>query len=565
MAVVFLCFMPLVAGLTRQFLVELPLMAAVLLWHEVLIRSEFLQRQGEEKKLGVILGLGMLLKVTFPLFILGSILAGIVVRVLPPSAGKKALWDRRQAVSRVAVVLCLAAVIAGLWYGPNLIQMLQFAWSTSFGQVALSYDQPLSDYVAQICSFGVSILEIGLIVFAAFVVLIKKNDEVPAVENDNGYITSAAILAILLWLVLPLPVFLMSHDRIVRLMLPCLVAVPVIGGLIGGELRNKSPRLSTAWAAVSVLLGAALFISFSFNVGPVDRVAAGSWVLWGRQLDWDQTSPNTVAWPHRNIVRTAASLVGERADKTVFLLMNQVHLNWLNLKLAALQERLPLEFDFAGGYSNVDSAVARAKTSSLVLVEEGGERGPQWTEEKGSAVTDLLRSGRLGSFKRVYQVSLPDHGSLGFYRSTDASSERSLEGMSPQFVRFGDVVALVGFDLLRSPESLRWRAEWQVLGDLEEDYAVYLHFMDGDRQFGRDHRLMIGDKGTKGVRRGAKFSEEYVIPLTSDIRDLHSLRAGVYKLATLEKVPVMESTLPVLEGKNGLLLNPLEPLNASVR
>jgi 4-amino-4-deoxy-L-arabinose transferase-like glycosyltransferase len=606
-AVAFLCFTPLVAGLTRQFLVEMPLLAAVLLWHELLFRSEFLERAGQENKLGITLGLGMLLKVTFPLFILGSILAGMALHLLRRDSHAQAFWDWKRAaialvcgvalslptigvggstgyliaaaliaallytrrysagrvvpgVERIAVVIGVAYLIAGLWYIPNLRQMIEFAWATSFGQMALFYDQSLLAYIAQICSFGVSNLQIILIAFAALFVVVKRHKMAPANENDNLYATSAAKYAIFLWLALPLAVFLISHDRIVRLTLPCIAAVPVIGGLLGAELRKKWPRLSTGWAAACVVLAGALFVSFSFDVGPVERVAVGPWVLWGRQLDWDQTRPNPVEWPHRTIVRTAASVLGDRADKTVFLLANQEQLNWLNLKLAAVRERLPLVFDFAGGYSSIEAAADRARNSSLLLIEDGGRRGPAFTEEQGRALTDLFRSGRLGSFEHVYQVSLPDHGNLSLYRNTGERSEHTQQGLPPCFVRFGDVISLVGLHLQRNEESLRWLAQWKVERDLDEDYAVYLHFMDGEQRiFARDHLFTIAGRGTKGLKKGAQFREEYAIPLTKDIRDLRVLRAGVYKFATLAKVPVTESSMPVLEEKNGVGLDPLAP------
>jgi 4-amino-4-deoxy-L-arabinose transferase-like glycosyltransferase len=550
--VVLLSFMPLVAGLTRQFLIEVPLLATVVLWHQLLFRSEFLQRKGDETKLGMILGCGMLLKVTFPLFILGSLVAGAALHLRRP--WPQGLWKR------IAVTLVLGSLIASVWYGPNLVPLLQFAWSTSFGALALHYDQPLATYIAQIFSFGFSNLQLALVAVAAgLVVFVRKNPTPAASDNsEDRSFRVAALFAIFLWLALPLAVFLVSHDRIVRLTLPCLAVLPVVGGLLGSELRRRSPRVFTAWAAAAVLLGAALFCSFSFGIGPVDRLAAGPLVFWGKQLDWDQGRPDPVAWPHRSIVRAAAMELGGASGSTVFLLTNQSHLNWLNLKLAALQERIPMNFDFSGAYADPETAAKRAQGSPLVFVQEGGGSGPEWTEATGREVFNRLSRGGLGRFVHVYQALLPDGGSLHFYRNAGQDSNKAVEPPPATRVRFGDAITLVGFDLQRDETSLRWRAEWQVERDLKEDYAVYLHFKDAEgRLFPRDYPLGLAQKKSRELKKGERLTEEHMIPLTPDIRDLRVLHAGVYKLATFEKLPVAESAMPVVDARDGIVLNPL--------
>jgi hypothetical protein len=612
-AVVLLCFTPLVAGLTRQFLVEVPLLAIVLLWHEILFRSEFLRRGGQEVNLGLILGFGLLLKITFPLFILGSILVGIGLHLTHSHTLSQSLWNWKQSagagggaiivaglalgvgglmgyivlavpiaaglftrrywtgrllpgIERVVIMLAVAYLVAGSWYGTNLRPLVQFAWSTGFGQTALSYDQPLATYIAEICSFGFSILQIILLVLAALALAASRNKGAASVyDSEHRSLRKAATWTIFLWLALPLAVFLASHDRVVRLTLPCLAAVPVSGGLIGAELRRRLPRTFIAWSAACVILGAALFVSFSFPAGPVDRLAVGPWVLWGRQLDWDQGPPDPTRWPHRDIVYTAATALRDD-DKTIFLLVNQPQLNWLNLKLAALQERLPLNFDSVAEYSNAQAAMERAKANALLLVEDGGTKGPQWTEEKGLAVRSLLSSGALGQFNDIYQLDLPDHGNLHFYRNEGRISESLADPLPECQVRFGDLISLVGFDLQRGESSFQWRAKWKVERDLYENYSVYLHFADNEgRIFPRDHSLTTSGRGTKGLKKGAEFTENYVIPLTTDIKDLRVLRVGVYKLETLTKFPVTGSTLPVLEGNEGIMLNVPAPSNASDR
>jgi hypothetical protein len=611
-AVILLSFTPLIAGLTRQFLVELPLLAAVMLWHYVLVRSEFLDGPGEELKLGVILGSGMLLKVTFPLFIMGSIIAGIGFHVVRRPIGKHALWNWKSGVvlggsaiafaattvgiggingylvagsfiivglfarrfwsgrvppviARSLVILGIAYLVAGSWYSENLLSLLRNARDASFGDAARPYDKPLANYLAEISSYGFSNLQLILIAAgAAMTFLSKKQFTEPGGTDVDPGLKNAARWMQLLWLLLPLCVFLASHNRTVRFTLPCLAAVPVAGGLLGAELRRRSRTLSTVWAATCAVLGAALLVSFSFAAGPVDRLAIGPMVLWGHQLNWDQGPPDTVAWPQRNIIRIASDLLSNSKNRTVFLLFNHPQLNWLNLKLAAVRERAALDFDFSGEFTTIQPAAERAASIQLFLVKAGGQAGPEWTEQTGRALAALLKGGGLGPVKDVYDLQLPDGGDLHFYQRVENSPGQEPDALPACNTLFGERISLVGLDLRREEKSLRWRAEWQVERYLDGDYAVYLHFQDAKgRLFARDHHLLVMGKGTRGMTQGARFSEEYVIPLDAEIHDSRIIRVGVYDSATLAKFPVITSSITVLEGHDGILVNVPESSTAT--
>jgi hypothetical protein len=443
-----------------------------------------------------------------------------------------------------------------VWYSVKLKDLMDFVWAASFGGAAVPYNQPITDYLAQLCSFGLSNLQIALIaVGTAAVLLSKKQDVERRGEDPDRRLRRAGYWMLLLWLALPLSVFLTSSNRTIRFTLPCIAAVPLAGGLIGAALRRRSRKLSTAWAMTCGLLGAALFLSFSFGTGPIQELAAGPWVFWGRQLDWDQHPPTPSAWPHRNIVRSAASVLGDSGDKTVFLLVDQPQLNWLNLKLAALQERIQLNFDFAGRFPTVEEATGRAATASLFLVQEGGQRGPEFTEKTGRALSARLSSGALGALQEVYALRLPDGGNLRFFRRLKTNTEQVSDSLATCRVVFGNQMSLVGLELQRDGETLRWKAEWKAEGDITDDYAVYLHFADANgRLFPRDHMLLPNGRGTMGLRKGTTFREEYAIPFTPDLRRSTVLRVGVYEPSTLAKFLVLDSTIPIVEGNDGIVL-----------
>ena len=155
----------------------------------------------------------------------------------------------------------------------------------------------------------------------------------------------------------------------------------------------------------------------------------------------------------------------------------------------------------------------------------------------------------------MYALRLPDGGDLRFYRRLQMNPDEGHASLAACHVLFGNQMALIGLELQRDGETLSWRAEWKAERNLDDDYAVYLHFTDADgRLFPQDHRLTFEGRGTKGLKQGERFREEYVIPLTPEIRDLPSLRVGVYEPSTFSKFPVLESTFPVLERNDGILV-----------
>lgn len=126
--------MTLLLNLAHQFLVEYGLSALVVLWLYLLEKSDFYRRWRYDILLGVILGLGLLMKVLFPLYITGPTLIVAFARLW-----RDGLRDLPWLLLQGAIVLALGAAVAGTWYVPNLKAALQFAISTSFGSIANNY------------------------------------------------------------------------------------------------------------------------------------------------------------------------------------------------------------------------------------------------------------------------------------------------------------------------------------------------------------------------------------------------------------------------------------------
>jgi 4-amino-4-deoxy-L-arabinose transferase-like glycosyltransferase len=601
-AVLLLCTMPAVAGLSRQYMVEVPLLAVLLGWHFHLLRSDFLSRPRCELSLGVLLGIGMLLKVTFPLFISGSVAVclgvqarrlgsrwpvfrttvllgtaailvlffgavlsgkgiGFVGACFAPAAAFLAWKGRSDRVPEEAKrwlgVAVIGFVIAGSWYSLKWASMAGFAWSASFGGAAGHYFLPLTQYLAEIASYGVSNLQVvflggGLL---AYLWLGRRGGPIHVGRAPSGRVPASAGWMLALWLLLPLAVFLTSRDRIYRWVVPCLAPLPLAGGILATALRARASRAVSRGVATYALLGTSLFTSYSFGFPRVGRLAWGPFVFWGTPLGWDQRPPSRVPWPHERVARASALLLEGERENEVMVLFDQPELNLLNLQLAATRLRLDVSFRASSGFRDLEEAERSLARYGLVLVKEGGRPGLEWYERISRHLAQAVRSDRSGEVERVHAMRLPDGGELLFYRQPPKEADSGEPRTAPCRVDYGGRVALTGLGVKREGPDVTVRLEWETLADLYEDYAVLLHFTGGSGLFLQgDYAFSCRGRGTAGWRKGRRLVDVRRIHLGGEARGPVLLAVGVYEPHPLTVLPVVSSTAPLREDGRAILL-----------
>jgi hypothetical protein len=118
----------------------------------------------------------------------------------------------------------------------------------------------------------------------------------------------------------------------------------------------------------------------------------------------------------------------------------------------------------------------------------------------------------------------------------------------------GDVVALVGYDPLPPFEvkvgaSLPLTLTWQSLATMDEEYTVFVHAVGADGQpvAQTDGQPLDGNYPTNYWRVGEILGDPHVleIPVGTPPGE-YELRAGMYLLATGERLPLLGSEGQVL-------------------
>jgi 4-amino-4-deoxy-L-arabinose transferase-like glycosyltransferase len=114
-----LAFFPMFYSMSRYFYLEFALTAMVTLSVYLLLATNGFQRRGMSLLFGLSLGLGLLTKRTFAIFIVGPVLAVILTSGLVPALWKR-LGRRPQIYWKKAVIALVGGLVpAAIWYFPN--------------------------------------------------------------------------------------------------------------------------------------------------------------------------------------------------------------------------------------------------------------------------------------------------------------------------------------------------------------------------------------------------------------------------------------------------------------
>jgi len=165
---------PLIFGLSREFLVEYGLMVIVIMWVYYLLEADLLENGKHVYMLGSLLGLGMLMKVNFFLYIAFPSLFIIWKKIVRP--GK----INGTSLKNIFLVLLVGCIISGPWYVKNFFSVLHFALESGYTDIAKYYSmgevfsiKTVLTYWTYLMNYGISvyysILGIGLLlVLVAF-------------------------------------------------------------------------------------------------------------------------------------------------------------------------------------------------------------------------------------------------------------------------------------------------------------------------------------------------------------------------------------------------------------
>ncbi|MEQ1918594.1 MAG: glycosyltransferase family 39 protein [Elusimicrobiota bacterium] len=358
---------PLLYGLSRVFFVETLLTALVSATISAILDARP-GRRADAVRLGALVGLGLLAKSIFPIYI-----------VLP-------LWLRRRELKPGApLAFAVAAAVAGTWYAFNLPYVIGFGFSAGFGRIARDYGPASALAPAALWGYARGVIGDGLswpLAAAGALTFILARQANVAPEARRLEFAWAA----------PLALFFLGVNKEIRYSLPVL---PVFAVATAGAWSRLSGRARTAAGAI--------------------LAAAALWVYGGQTFGAPPAAPLAYNGPTRSAGWDRGALVDALAraagpDSVAAIALEHPAMNANTVASCAAARGLRWK-TVSLGYAQPDaeSALIRLKDKNadlLVLFNGVAEAElPAFLNRANAGVAAAIASGRL-SARRVEEVAV---------------------------------------------------------------------------------------------------------------------------------------------------------------
>ena len=349
-----------------RFQLDLPLAAMVAVALVLLLWADGFSRPGWSVVLGVVLGLGMLTKPPFAVYVLPPVLL-VAVQI---RAGRP--------LGHLALTVLIGGAVAVLWYGPRLIGIFGQIGARSFKQAAEAGHA--APWTAE-----------GLLYYPTY--FVPQFGLLAVLFVAIGFVVAARRRQWLLLtsLVVPFLVFQMIQNKNLRYTLPLLPVAAVLGGIGFAALRGSMRTIAAvaiALAAVVQVAGMAFGVPRGLTMPLLDVPLVGD------------NPPMRAEWPHRKIL-TLIARDARDAPATVSVVPNYAFFSVSNFRYYALRDGLPLRWVRAWDEEPIGIDY---------MIIKDGDQGPEWTAGKPRRIAERLARDR--NLARVFPVigefPLPD-------------------------------------------------------------------------------------------------------------------------------------------------------------
>jgi hypothetical protein len=544
LAVFFALTTPLLLGLSRIFLVEYWLTAFTVCAVWTLAEWDRTRRWRWLLALGVFCGLGLLTKITFPLFA-GPVVAAVLLR----GYGKRLA----ALIGAVVLIAAPAAALAGPWYYHNweLVTERSFKESYFVPTHHVERASPLAmaaDYLFMLVNDGWSVVHLSAAVIGLGLWLATRRD------NFLG----GAWLYVVPWIA-TLPIFVLSENRDLRLIAPMTPAAAIVLA----ALFSRAGRRITAAVAV---LGGLAAVEGSFAAAGVPPIRLGRWQVFSSTTSYC-FPPNPQYWPLADVIERLArrDRLGRDSRLIVGMGADTWSLNSNNLDLQAVLMRYPIEFHTTAYTSNPDLVRSIMSRTQYFLWKDGGTQQPLTRFEGGPMTRDYLLNGPL--FREVeFGVETPDGGRLRLFQNASAGPDvflpagasQPLPELPPVDLNFGGQLQVKGLRFTERDGVFTLALRWRCASTPTALWRVFAHVVDpqGKLLGAMDHEVLRGSPPVHTWQPGDEGYEARYLALPPAKAQGAQLRLGLFHPETGLRLPLWASTLSLKDDYTAAVVAP---------
>jgi hypothetical protein len=536
--------MPILYGLTRWYLVECGLTAIVCL--AITIASNLKDADDHWKAflLGATCGFGLLLKFSFPLY--------VMIPFLYFAIREKRAWLGRRTVLAFGAPV---AVIALPWYVVNFHRALATALNAGSEATAKAYKTGDVFSVNDVWRYLVNLFNAGLVFY--FVALLLLLALIPFIrpQRKNG------LVLCMLW---GSPVLLLAfgHYRDLRYAAPLFPALAVALALL---VDAALERWRAAAVATVVLLALPLFsmLETSFRIFGDKRFELGGLLFVAPRLNYARAY-NPVSWPQREILMDIHRLAKSRPVESLMVGADSVRFNVNNFELAARQERLPFEISTTAYQADTTALLSSLDLTAFFVYKSGGEPDSTFNSGGDAAIkyahesgefTELPIARTLGDGGVAHVLA---HRPTGRFIRSDAFIEAGLDKFSECNVNFEGKIQLTGLSLHRTAEILEVGYRWRCLKPVDRDYWCFTHILNARGSIAGylDHQILGGEPATTLWEPGDVAIERltFRIPQASEA-GVYRLRLGLFYPPSQERLAISASDFPLTDRQTAAVVD----------
>jgi len=452
--------MPLVFGLSRMFFPEFPLIAVVALNVYLLLKSDYFKKTKYNIYLGLAMGLGMLIKITFPLFIIGPFLLILFKRtaeeirlhrqalsangqsssmVFQGPDGEILFWKEvpraeksPRFVQDVGIVILLTLVLSSIWYFPNATYAVWiFLWG-GYGHLTEvhGFDQhvfsphTILGYQHLVIYRGLSSFYFTLFTLALLYYLFLKK----LLRRNLTLSRTPFVPVILLWFLIPLLAFTFATNKDLRFFAPSLPAFGILLSLLLVSVFQKD-----LYPVYGVALGIPLFLFYSLSFLPSEMfnnkiyyVLLGTrYVAMGR--GYYNLPPIQEDWKTEQILHTLQAYSNhsnsDGQPPQIAIISNQKYFNRDLFKYLAYHQQQDnpaqaMKFRYCDHYSmtfSLEECLRIVNMADYVLFKTG-DQGPAYSVPYNSTIIKMLEEHKLPFREVSCDITLPDQSKVRLFK-----------------------------------------------------------------------------------------------------------------------------------------------------
>ena len=530
MAAFIVSVFPIIFGLSRSYWQDFPLTAMVSLSIYLLIRADYFRDRKYSILFGLSIGLGMLTKWTYFVFLAGPFLYMFISSL---KMNEECHEKRKKPILNAIIAVLFGMAVASFWYIPNGLDIAGKLFGLSVGVTgkgdeATRFQQlgetigpsgtlkSLVFYGGMLVNEQVSFLFAGL--FLVFTVLLLKRER------------GKTLWMLIFWIIIPVIAFTLIKNKTTRNTVSMLPAIGLIISL--GIMSIRASWARKTIAAIILFFGLFQYVTISYGSTFFPKKLAlippiGEIVFFEQYENRSHAifRANKGDWKADEIVNRINSDRGDKKDIKIVLLPRDAF-TWMAMEYTSYLKEVP--FTFIGAVNSPD-AVLKA---DYVLLKKGGFVAPWFLMGNIHTSIDLMDDHQK-EFVLLTSVTLPEERT--FLPVYDITATRKTRNCG---VIFSKKLQVIDYSISDETEGKdkRFTVESNIKGieDMDGELMVLFNLLNKKMEV-----IMRKPVKPLGPISGWKVGEVKMIKASLIVpanvaRDVFSLEIGLYDLSKRE-------------------------------